>query len=126
MRNKEKQSEENKHEHQERVALKNLELLLPAFFKKLNKAGGIDLADAIPAHAYKGCGVHVLAIQPKDGTIHSICYGGEDEMPLGFYEEENEAVFETFAEESLLAGYVPVQCFFSRWVAVSPRLFYVL
>lgn len=125
MRNKEKQSEENEHEHQERVTLKALELLLPAFFKKLDERGSLDLADAIPAHAYKGCGVHVLAIQPKDGTIHSICYGKE-EVPLGFYEEENEAVFETFAEESLLAGYVPVQCFFSRWVAGSPRLFYVL
>ena len=125
MRNEEKQSEENENEHQERVALKNLELLLPAFFKKLDEAGNLDLADAIPAHAYRGCGVHVLAIQPKDGTIHSICYGRE-EVPLGFYEEENEAVFETFAEERLLAGYVPVQCFFSRWVAVSPRLFYVL
>ena len=119
------ENEEQEDEEQDVLVLRTLELLLPAFFRKLNDYGELDLMDAIPEHQYKGNGVHLLAIQPRDGSIHSICYG-RNNVPLDFYEEENEAAFETFAKETLLAGQVPVQCFFADWFAVYPRLYFVL
>ena len=119
------ENEEQEDEEQDVLVLRTLELLLPAFFRKLNDYGELDLMDAIPEHQYKGNGVHLLAIQPRDGSIHSISYG-RNNVPLDFYEEENEAAFETFAKETLLAGQVPVQCFFADWFAVYPRLYFVL
>ena len=118
-------NEEQEEQEQDLLILRTLEVLLPAFYAKLDRCGELDLMDAIPANQYKGDGVHLLAIQPRDGSIHSICYG-RNNVPLDFYEEENEAAFESFAKATLLAGRVPVQCFFADWCAVYPRLYFVL
>ena len=119
------ENEEQEDEEQDILVLRTLELLLPSFYRKLDEHGELDLMDAMPANQYKGNGVHLLAIQPSDGSIHSICYGRSN-VPLDFYDEENEAAFEAFAKEALLTGLVPIQCYFADWFALYPRLYFVL
>lgn len=101
-----------------------LERLLPVFTRKLDN-GSLDLTDAIPADAYKGCGYHVLAIHPDNGSIHAICYGSEDGEPTGVVDEESNRVFDKFADACSADGYIPVQCMFSGWKAHWIDLYYV-
>lgn len=79
------ENEEQEDEEQDILVLRTLELLLPSFYRKLDEHGELDLMDAMPANQYKGNGVHLLAIQPSDGSIHSICYGRSN-VPLDFYD----------------------------------------
>lgn len=99
--------------------------VLPTFAKKLNQWGWLDLADEISVDAYRGCGMHLLAINPHNGSIHAICYGTNEEspMPIGLAEEGVE-VFTTFADRALEKGLVPVWSSFSCWQAGVFELYF--
>ena len=95
-----------------------LEALLPSFMHKLDSNGCLDLTDRIPANAYQGCGIYVLAIDPENGSIHNVCDGTENGSPyIGGLTEKSEKLFFKFAWAIAKEGYVPVICMFSQWTA---------
>ena len=102
-----------------------LEKVLPAFTRQLDQWGWLDLTDKLPEDAYRGCGLHLLAIHPDNGSIHSVCYGTKDEWPwpIGLAEGGME-IFVEFAEKVAAQGYTPVFCSFSCWQAGDFQLYF--
>lgn len=106
-----------------------LERVLPAFTRQLDDEGTLSLTDRISADSYKGCGHHLLAIHPDNGSIRSICYGTKDDYPsattsTGDFTEEEQAIFDAFAEKVADQGYTPVFCSFSCWQAGDFQLYF--